>query len=98
MSFSIECHPRPEGKNPRALRREGLIPANLYGHNGSESVCFAVSAKDAVVLLKSIKVNETPVEVKIPFLSWTGTAIVREVQSHPWKRTLNHLSFFAMTA
>jgi large subunit ribosomal protein L25 len=98
MSFSLECQPRPEGKNPRALRREGLIPANLYGHNGAESLCFAVPAKEAVVLLKNIKVNETPVEVKIPHLSWTGTAIVREVQSHPWKRTLNHLSFLATKA
>jgi large subunit ribosomal protein L25 len=34
------------------------------------------------------------VDVKIPDLSWEGKALIREIQSHPWKRTLYHLSFF----
>ncbi len=98
MSASIECQKRPEGSKPRAMRRDGLLPATLYGHQGAESWSLSVNAKEAETLLRSIKVNETPVEVKIPDLDWSGQAVVREVQSHPWRRTLYHVSFCAVSA
>jgi large subunit ribosomal protein L25 len=98
MSFTLEAQPRPEGTKPNALRREGLIPANLYGHNGAESVTFALNEKELIILLRKVTVNETPIEVNIPHLSWKGTAVIKEIQSHPWKRTLNHLSFLAVKA
>ena len=44
--------------------------------------------------MRYAKVNETLVDVKIPDLSWEGKALIREVQAHPWKRNLYHLSFF----
>ncbi|UXE60427.1 MAG: 50S ribosomal protein L25 [Woronichinia naegeliana WA131] len=91
---TIECQKRPENSNPKALRREGLIPATLYGHNGTESISLTVGSKEAVTLLRYAKANETLVDVKIPDLSWEGKALIREIQSHPWKRTLYHLSFF----
>lgn len=92
MSLSIQCQPRPEGINPRALRRDGLLPVNLYGHKGAESDVFVVDYKDALTLLRSVTPNETIVEVTTP--DWSGTAVIREIQSHPWKRNLYHLSFF----
>lgn len=94
MSVSIECQKRPEKSNPRALRRAGLIPATLYGHNGAESISLTVDHKAATTLLRYAKVNETLVEVTIPDLSWQGKALIREIQAHPWKRNLYHLSFF----
>ena len=94
MSVTIECQKRPEGINPRALRRQGLIPASLYGHKGTESLSLTVKEKDALTLLKQASVNETLVDVNISDLDWQGKAVIREVQSHPWKRTLYHLSFF----
>ena len=98
MSITVECQTRPEGSKPRALRREGLIPAALYGHNGAESLSLTMKSKDAQVLLKNAAVNNTLVELNIPDISWNGRAIIREVQSHPWKRTLLHLSFFSVSA
>jgi large subunit ribosomal protein L25 len=98
MSYSLEAQQRPDGAKPNALRREGLIPANLYGHDGAQSVQFVLNEKDLIILLRKVTVNETPIEVNIPHLSWKGTAVIREIQSHPWKRTLNHLSFFAVKA
>ncbi len=74
MSLTIECQKRPEGSKPNALRREGYIPANLYGHDGANSVSLIVNAKEAVTLLKKATANETVIEVKIPDLSWTGNA------------------------
>jgi large subunit ribosomal protein L25 len=96
MQVSIECQKRVDGSNPRALRREGLIPATLYGHQGAESVSLTVNAKEAVNLLKKASINNTLVDVNIPEMPWNGKALIREVQAHPWKRNLYHLSFFSI--
>lgn len=98
MAVTIECKTRPEGSKPKALRREGIIPVALYGHNGAESLSLTVSTKDAETLLKEASVNNTLVDVAIPEQSWKGKALLREVQTHPWRRTLYHLSFFAVAA
>ncbi|MBR8827437.1 MAG: 50S ribosomal protein L25/general stress protein Ctc [Gomphosphaeria aponina SAG 52.96 = DSM 107014] len=95
MEITVECQTRAAGSNPRALRREGLIPAALYGHQGTESISLTLKEKEAQNLLKKASVNNTLIDLKIPELSWNGKALIREVQSHPWKRTLYHLSFFA---
>lgn len=99
MEVTVECKKRPEGSKPNALRRSGLIPASLYGHKGAESVALTLNAKDAETLLKKATVNNTLVQVKISDLSWSGKALIREVQTHPWKKTeLYHLSFFSVAA
>ena len=98
MSITVECQKRPEGSKPRALRRQGLIPAALYGHNGAESVSLTMDSKDAQILLRNAAINNTLVDLKIPDISWSGKAIIREVQAHPWKRNLLHLSFFSVSA
>lgn len=98
MQVSIECQKRPEGSKPNALRRQGLIPAALYGHKGTESISLTVKEKDAQVLLKKASVNNTLVDVNIPDVPWSGKALIREVQSHPWKRFVYHLSFFSVAA
>ena len=98
MSVTVECQKRAEGSKPRALRREGFIPATLYGHNGVESMMLTLKAKDAQNLLKEASLNNTLVDVKVPDLSWEGKALIREIQNHPWKRTLYHLSFFAVAS
>ena len=53
MELSIECSKREDGSNPRALRREGLLPAVLYGHNGTESVSLIVNEREAEKLVRS---------------------------------------------
>ncbi len=94
MTLSIECEPRAAGSKPKALRREGRIPANIYGHKGGESVLVTVDAKTFGLLLRNVRVGETPVEVSISDQSWSGTAVVQEVQAHPWKKSVYHVSFF----
>ena len=54
--------------------------------------------KDAQLLLKNASVNNTLVDLNIPDLPWNGKALIREVQAHPWKKTLYHLSFFSVSA
>ena len=64
MSLTIECQKRPEGVKPNALRRDGLIPAALYGHKGLETMTLAVKEKDATNLLKEASINKSVIEVK----------------------------------
>lgn len=98
MEVTVECQKRPEGSKPGALRRSGRIPAVLYGHNGTESVPLTLEAKTAETLLKKATINNTLIQVNIPELPWSGKALLREVQAHPWKNSLYHLSFFSIAA
>jgi large subunit ribosomal protein L25 len=93
MSFSIECKTRPEGSKPNALRRDGQIPANLYGHDGNKSILLTVDAKTVDTLMRKASVGRTKLEVSIPQLSWNGTATIAELQTHPWKNYPYHISF-----
>lgn len=96
MSVTLECQKRPEGSKPKALRRQGLVPAVLYGHNGTESIALTLPAKTAENLLKQVNVSKTVIDVSIPDLAWQGKALLQEVQAHPWRNYLYHLSFFAV--
>lgn len=98
MEITVECQKRAEGSKPRALRREGLVPASLYGHKGTESITLTVKAKTLEQLLKKAGVNSTVVDLSIPDLSWRGKTLLREVQIHPVKRWAYHVSFFALAA
>ena len=95
MSITVECTTRPEGSKPRALRRSGMIPANLYGHKGTESISLVVDAKSVERLLKKAAVNKTELELKVTDISWNGTTVIKEVKTHPAKGTPNNLSIFA---
>ncbi len=95
MELTIECQKRVPDSKPNALRRSGLIPAVLYGHNGTESLSLTLSAKVAETLVKDASVNNTLVQINVADIPWSGKALLREVQSHPWKRSLYHLSFYA---
>ena len=96
MELTIECQARPEGSKPNALRREGKLPAVLYGHKGSESTSLVVDAKAAELLLRDATVKKSVIQVNVPELDWSGKAVLQEVHSHPWKGFLYHISFFAV--
>jgi large subunit ribosomal protein L25 len=98
MELTLECQKRPEGSKPNALRRQGLLPAVLYGHKGAESVALTIDAKAAETLLRKASVNNTLVQLDIKDLPWRGKTLIREVQTHPWRNYVYHLSFFSVAA
>lgn len=98
MELTVECQKRPEGSKPNALRRQGLIPAVVYGHNGTESISLAINEKTVERLLKKAIVNNTLINLNITDIPWSGKTLLREVQTHPWKGNPYHLSFFALSA
>lgn len=98
VELTVECKKRPEGSKPNSLRRQGQLPAVLYGHNGAESVALVLDTKSAETLVRRAAINNTLVNLSVPDLSWSGKALLREVQKHPWKGSLYHLSFFSVGA
>jgi len=96
MEMTVECQQRPEGSKTKALRRSGEIPANLYGHKGTESISLVINAKTVERLLKKASVNNTLIDLKIGDIPWEGQTLLREVQAHPATGQPYHLSFFAV--
>lgn len=96
MQLTVECKQRPSHSKPNALRREGLIPASLYGHKGADSEALVLNANAAQLLLKDATINNTLVQVKVSDASWKGKALVREVQTNPVNGALYHISFFSV--
>ncbi|MEO1429768.1 MAG: 50S ribosomal protein L25/general stress protein Ctc [Cyanobacteria bacterium J06633_8] len=96
MEMTVECKKRPEGSKTKALRRSGEIPANLYGHKGTESISLIVETKTVERLLRKASVNNTLIDLKVADIPWEGQTLLREVQAHPATGKPYHLSFFAV--
>jgi large subunit ribosomal protein L25 len=96
--LTIECRKRDDAEKPKALRREGLMPAVLYGHAGKESVSLVINAKEADTVVRKASINNTLININVPDMPWKGKALLREVQTHPWKSEIYHISFFSIAA
>jgi large subunit ribosomal protein L25 len=98
MPLTIECQSRSEKTNPRAIRREGRVPATIYGHKGAESTAITINTKEAITLLRHAVINNTLIDVKVTDGDFNGITILREVQYHPYKDDIYHISFFSIAA
>ena len=98
MDLTIDCTQRASDEKPKKLRREGTLPAVLYGHDGNNSVALKLSNYEAEALLRKASVNKSVITVNVPDLPWSGKVILREVQKHPWKNKIHHLSFFSIAS
>ncbi len=85
-------------KATKQLRKEGYVPCNLYGETKDEAgnpvaVSFACPMKEVA------KVVFTP-NVYLVNLDIDGEehkAIMKEIQFHPVKDTVNHIDFYEVT-
>ena len=82
------------GKKVKRLRREGVIPANVYGH-GLESVAIQVPKDDLVHLLHSAGRNE------IVYLRLDGEeprpVFLRQIQRNPVTDAILHVEFYQIS-
>jgi large subunit ribosomal protein L25 len=81
--------------NARSLRREGQIPAVIYGH-ARESQPLAIAERDLEKLLSHISADNTVVEITVD--GGTSRALIREIQRHPFKRAILHVDFQELVA
>ncbi|MEO6778461.1 MAG: 50S ribosomal protein L25 [Gemmatimonadaceae bacterium] len=81
--------------NARSLRRDGQVPAVIYGH-ARESTSLTISARDLDKLLSRISADNTVVEIAVE--GATSRALIREIQRHPFKRQILHVDFQELVA
>jgi large subunit ribosomal protein L25 len=81
--------------NARSLRRDGQIPAVIYGH-AREAQALTVAARDFEKLLSHISADNTVVELAVD--GATSRALIREIQRHPFKRAILHVDFQELVA
>ena len=88
--ITVEAKPRDDrGKNAaRRLRRQGQVPAVLYGGDG-KSLTLAVNAKQLAAILRSESGHNTIFKVKLP----TGdqSAMLKDWQVDPLLGSLLHV-------
>jgi large subunit ribosomal protein L25 len=87
---------RPMGSRPaRRLRREGLIPATVYGRD-REPVSVAVNARD----LHSVLHTEAGINALITLNIGDDENLLtmaKEIQRHPFRSEYNHVDFLAIS-
>jgi large subunit ribosomal protein L25 len=80
------------GKKVRFLRREGIVPANIYGH-GIDSTAINVDAKSLKHLLAHAGMTDL-ISLKIGDSKNPLRVLVREVQKNPLTDDLLHVDFY----
>jgi large subunit ribosomal protein L25 len=78
----------------RQLRRQGQIPAVIYGH-GREPECLAIETAELEKVLAGIA-GSTVIELKTG--SKKQRALIREVQRHPTRPDILHIDFLEVHA
>ena len=95
MELTLDCNKRADGEKSGALRREGVTPAVLYGHDGTNSVALKTNTHALEALLRKAKGQKVEINLNVADMPWNGTVILQEVQNHPWKNLVYHVSFLA---
>ena len=80
------------GKKVKRLRRDDLVPANVYGR-GQESHAIQASMNEIRRVFSTVDRNAV-VSMSIDGASDTIPVVLRDIQRHPVTRRLLHLDFY----
>jgi large subunit ribosomal protein L25 len=79
----------------RSLRRDGRLPAIIYGH-AREPMSLSVPERDFVRLLERVAAENTVIELTID--GAMSRTLIREIQRHPVRRNVLHVDFQELVA
>jgi large subunit ribosomal protein L25 len=79
----------------RKIRQAGNIPAVIYGH-GREPQSLMMNARETDRLLQRITPGATVIELNVD--GKVARTLIREIQRHPFKRTIVHIDFQELVA
>lgn len=98
MNAKLEVKIREgRGKGPaRRARQSGRVPGNIYGH-GVEPVAVDADALEFDALTSRISVENTLLDLVVGD-DEPRPVLIREIQRHPYRRTVLHVDFFAIKA
>jgi large subunit ribosomal protein L25 len=83
------------GKKVKSLRRQGIIPAHLYGR-GTESLSLQAQAASIATLLRTAERN-TIIDLRINGEGEARPVMLRGVQRNPVTDELLHIDFFQIS-
>jgi large subunit ribosomal protein L25 len=94
---TLSATPRADvGKGAaRSLRRDGRVPAVIYGH-AREPQPLSLNARELERLLDRISAESTVIDLDLG--GATSRTLIREVQRHPYKRSVIHVDFQELVA
>lgn len=81
----------------RRMRREGRIPAVIYGR-GEDTRSLSVDAHEFEVLMRHVSLDNTLIDLNIKGKRGVVKALVGEVQTHPFKPAVLHVDFLQIHA
>lgn len=79
----------------RSLRRDGRLPAIIYGH-AREPLALSVPEHEFVRLLERVAAENTVIELDID--GAMSRTLIREIQRHPVRRNVLHVDFQELVA
>jgi large subunit ribosomal protein L25 len=79
----------------RTLRRDGKVPAIIYGH-ARDPQPLAISVRELEKLLSHISADNTVIDLSLG--TSNARALIREIQRHPFKRQILHVDFQEIVA
>lgn len=83
-----------KGNGPaRAMRRDGRIPAVLYGSQTDPNM-ISIGARDLENILKQGNISRSIINLDIDGEKGTKAAMVKEMQTHPLSRNVLHVDFY----
>ena len=80
------------GKRAKQLRRDGIMPGNIYGR-GLESVAVQLPYRGAATIVSRHGLNSL-IEVEVEGEETGRPVVVRSVQRHPVTRAIQHVDFY----
>jgi large subunit ribosomal protein L25 len=83
------------GKKVAQLRRNGVLPANVFG-KGIESVSLQIEAEQLTQTLKTMTANEV-LDLKIAGERATRPVIISKIQRHPVNSSYLHADFYQIS-
>jgi large subunit ribosomal protein L25 len=96
--MNLKATPRETvGNGPsRVLRRDGKIPAILYGPN-TEPLKLTIDQLELEPIFKSGAVSQKLLKLKIDGVAGTSNVMIKEMQKHPVSHNLLHLDLYQVT-
>ena len=79
----------------RSLRRDGRLPAIIYGH-AREPLSLSVPEREFERLLEKFAAENTVIELQID--GSMSRTLIREIQRHPVRRNVLHVDFLELVA
>jgi large subunit ribosomal protein L25 len=82
------------GNGPaRAMRRDGRVPAVLYGPK-TEPNMISIGARDLDNILKQGSIGRSIINLEIDGVKGTTATMVKEMQTHPMSQNVLHIDFY----